>query len=135
LIHENKSFDSIFVDDEVDKIIYRVMRFLMINTHDDKKEWWQFCRLTTFCERLINETQKSKWTHKRRFLFWSRVFLCKLSIVFCMSRRQDDVKLSMNLIIIIIYFIKNSKKFNMTIMIKIKSNIIQLKIDIQVLRI
>ncbi len=38
LIHENRSFNSIFVNDETVKIICRAMRFFIINTHDDKKK-------------------------------------------------------------------------------------------------
>jgi hypothetical protein len=101
LIHENKSFNSIFVNDEIIKISCCVMRLFIINTHDDKKEWWQFRRSTTFSERLIDDAQKNKWAHKRRFLFLSRIFFFKLSIIFRMNRRRNDVKSSMNLIIII----------------------------------
>jgi hypothetical protein len=36
LIHENKSFNSIFADDEIIKAICRVMRLFIINTHNEK---------------------------------------------------------------------------------------------------
>jgi hypothetical protein len=78
------------------------MRLFIINTNDDKKKWWQFRRSTTFNKRLVDDAQKNEWTYKKRFLFSSKVSFCNLSIISRMCRRQNDVKSSMNLIIIII---------------------------------
>ncbi len=38
LIHENRSFNSVFADDEITRAICRVMRLLIISTHDEKRE-------------------------------------------------------------------------------------------------
>jgi hypothetical protein len=99
LIYENEFFNSDFVNDKVDKVICRIIQLFIINTHDDQKNDDNFVaqqRLvdsqSTTCRQADKHTEKDFYSYSEN--------LCKLSIVFRMNRWQNNVKSSMNLIII-----------------------------------
>ncbi len=82
------------------------MRSHILSKHSDKRRWRQLRHATSLRRDLVDAESKRERAYRKRFLFSLRVFLYNHQQLSRMSRRRDDVRSSM---ILIIY--KYSTKF------------------------